>query len=439
LFPARPRDPLKATREEALSDSEIDEIQRRAWSETYRYVCARSPFYREHFQRAGLSPRDDLPLSRLEVIPAIDKALLSENSAAFLCVPESKVVDVVTTSGSTGQPLIWKLTEADLERLAWGEYLSFRCAGFSEADVVLLGVAMDRCFIAGMAYFLGLRKLGCSVLRIGSSAPLMHVDMLRRVPASAIVGVPSFLCLLADKAAETGLNLSGAGVRKVVCIGEPIRQANFTLNRAGATLERQWQARVYATYGNTELAASLCECDAGCGGHLHPQFLFVETLDEEGQPVKDGEIGELTATTFGVEGMPLVRYRTGDYAALYHEPCRCGRRTPRLGPLVGRKDQKLKIKGTTVFPSTLKAVLDAVPEVLSFVMIARRKEDLSDSVEVRVACSGDAAAVLRVLRERFQGEVKVAPRLSAASATEIEALQMPEGARKRRHFVDLRE
>jgi phenylacetate-CoA ligase len=430
---------MKATQEEAFSDSDIEELQRRAWRETYRYVIAHSPFYREHFQRAGLSPRDDLPLSRLDAIPPIDKAILSKNSAAFLCVPDSRVVDVVTTSGSTGQPLIWKLTEADLERLAWGEYLSFRCAGFSEADTVLLGVAMDRCFIAGIAYFLGLRKLGCSVLRVGPSAPLMHVDMLRRVSATAIVGVPSFLCLLADKAAEAGLNLPAAGVRKVACIGEPLRQADFTLNRSGATLERQWQARVYATYGNTELAASLCECEAGCGGHLHPQFLFLETLDEEGRPVKDGEIGELTATTFGVEGMPLVRYRTGDYAALHHAPCRCGRRTPRLGPVVGRKNQKLKLKGTTVFPSTLKAVLDSVPEVLSFVMIARREDDLSDSVEVRIACSDDPAAVFRVLRERFQGEVKVAPRLSAASATEIEALQMPEGARKRRHFVDLRE
>jgi phenylacetate-CoA ligase len=430
---------MAVSKEEELSTEAIAELQRDAWVETYRYVFAHSPFYRKHFLQAGLSPQDDLPLSRLQKIPTIDKAVVSGDTAAFLCVPHSKVVDVVTTSGSTGQPLIWRLTEADLERLAWGEYLSFRCAGFSEADTVLLGVAMDRCFIAGMAYFLGLRKLGCAVLRVGSSAPLMHVDLLRRVPASAIVGVPSFLCLLADKAAEAGLNLSGAGVRKVVCIGEPVRQANFALNHAGAALERQWRARVYATYGNTELAASLCECEAGCGGHLHPQFLFLETLDEEGRPVKDGEIGELTATTLGVEGMPLVRYRTGDYAALYHEPCRCGRSTPRLGPVVGRRHQKLKLKGTTVFPSTLKAVLDSAPEVLSFVIIARREDDLSDAVEVQVACADDPAAVLRRLRERFQGEVKVAPRLSAASAAEIEALQMPEGARKRRHFVDLRE
>lgn len=424
--------------EEALSFPEIEEVQRQAWRETYGYVLARSPFYRRHFQRAGLSPCEELPLDQLEAIPPIEKRTLSEDPGAFLCVPEAEVVDVVTTSGTTGQPLIWKLTEADLERLAWNEYLSFRCAGFSRADTVLLGVALDRCFIAGMAYFLGLRKLGCSVLRVGSSAPLMHLDMLRRVPATAIVGVPSFLCRVAEKAAEAGLDLPAQGVRKAVCIGEPVRGVDFAPNRVGATLERRWGARVYATYGVTELAASLCECEAGRGGHLHPQFLFVEALDEQGRRVKDGEIGEVTATTLGVEGMPLVRYRTGDCAALYRAPCGCGRRTLRLGPIVGRRQHKLKVKGTTVFPSTLKAVLDSVPEVSAFIIIARRQDSLCDSVEVRIACSANAGGVAGLLRERFRGEAKVVPEVKAATLEEIEALQMPEGGRKRRYFIDLR-
>src|SRR5208282_3983061 len=114
----------------------------------------------EHFSRAGLSPRDEILLREIARIPAIDKAFLSNNTEKFLCVPREKIVDILTTSGSTGQPLVWQLTEADLERLARNEQLSFGCAGFTAADTVLLAVAMDRCFIAGMAYCLGLRKLG---------------------------------------------------------------------------------------------------------------------------------------------------------------------------------------------------------------------------------------------------------------------------------------
>ncbi len=298
---------------------------------------------------------------------------------------------------------------------------------------------MDRCFIAGMAYFLGLRKLGCAVARVGPATPAMHLDMLRRVKPTAVVGVPSFLVHLADKAAEAKFDLAGCGVRKAVCIGEPVRHPDFTLNRAGQTIEQRWNAKVFSTYGITELAASLCECEAGCGGHLHPEILFLEALDEHGQPVPDGQVGELTATTFGVEAMPLIRYRTGDFAAIYREPCRCGRRTLRIGPIVGRSHQKLKIKGTTIFPSTLRTILDSTPGVSAYVLIARRENVLADCVEVKVACADDPVRVLSVLKERFQGEAKVAPQLSPASVAEIEALQLPEGARKRRHFVDLRD
>jgi phenylacetate-CoA ligase len=425
--------------EAAYSLAEIEALQQAAWAGTFRYVAARSPFYREHLRRAGLSPREAIPLGEIGRIPPVDRTTVSEHTTAFRCVPQNRVVDVVTTSGSTGQPLVWMLTESDLERLGRNEELSFSGAGFTNADTVLLAVAMDRCFIAGMAYFLGLRKLGCAIVRVGTSTPAMHLDMLRRVRATAIVGVPSFLSLLADKAAEAKLDLAGCGVRKAMCIGEPVRETNFTLNRAGQTIEQRWNAKVFSTYGVTELAASLCECEAGCGGHLHPEMLFLEALDEHGQPVLEGQIGELTATTFGVEAMPLVRYRTGDFAAIHREPCRCGRRTLRIGPIVGRSRQKLKIKGVTIFPSTLKAVLDSTPGVSAYVLIVRRENALSDRVEVKVACGDDPARVCFRLKERFQGEAKVAPQLIPASAAEIEALQLPEGARKRRYLLDLRD
>lgn len=430
---------MNASQEDALSPAQIVALQEQAWSATYAYVFARSPFYQAHFRQAGLSPRACPPLDQLAAIPPIDKTVLSENAGAFVCVPPRQVVDIVTTSGSTGQPLVWRLTEADLQRLALNECLSFRCAGFSADDTVILAVTLDRAFIAGMAYFLGLRMLGCAILRVGPATPVMHWEMLRRVQATAVVGVPSFLCLLGDKAAEAKLDLAAFGVSKAACIGEPVRHADFTLNRAGAAIARRWGATVFSTYGVTELAASLCECAAGCGGHLHPGLLFLEALDEAGGPVPDGQVGELTATTFGVEAMPLVRYRTGDFAALYRQPCLCGRRTLRVGPIVGRKSHKLKLKGTTLFPATLQAVLDSVPEVSKYVILARRAERGADLVEVRVACAAEPAAVLRVLRERFQGEAKVAPQLSVASPAEIEALQMPEGSRKRSLFIDLRE
>ena len=177
----------------------------------------------------------------------------------------------------------------------------------------------------------------------------------------------------------------------------------------------------------TELANSLCECDAGAGGHLHDEMLHVEILDDAGQALPDGEVGEVVATTFGVEAMPLIRYRTGDCAALLRAACACGRTTPRLGPIVGRKNQKLKFKGASLFPSTLQAVLEEAEGVEAFVIVARTESEL-----VR----GTASAAL--LREAMQARAKIAPHIRHASREEIETLQMPPQARKRRTFVDLR-
>ena len=425
--------------EASRSMADIEAAQNAAWAGAFRYAAGRSPFYREHFSRAGISAGDKISLAEIARIPAIDKTVVSENTEMFLCVPQERIVDIVTTSGTTGQPLVWQLAENDLERLARNEELSFACTGFTAADTVLLAVAMDRCFIAGMAYFLGLRKLGCAVVRVGAATPAMHLDMVRRANPTAVVSVPSFLAHLAGKAAEAKLDLADCGIRKAVCIGEAVRENDFSLNYAGRLVEKNWGAKVFSTYGVTELAASLCECESGCGGHLHPDLLFLEALDEAGNPVPDGAVGELTATTFGVEAMPLIRYRTGDFAAIHRAPCRCGRNTLRIGPIVGRKHQKLKLKGTTVFPSAFKTILDATPGITKYAIIARRENNLADAVEVKIACADDAAKISAALKEQFQGMARVVPQITAASTAEIEKLQLPEGAHKRRYFIDLRD
>lgn len=398
-----------------------------AWAGTYRYAAEHSPFYRELFRGVNGVPR-------LSELPTIDKTVLSERNLDFLCVPRERVVEIVTTSGTIGRPLVWMLTEKDLQRLALNERLAFECVGLTARDTVLVAVALDRCFIAGLAYWLGLRELGCAVARVGPASPVLVLEMIEGVQPTAIVSVPSFLRVIAEKARETGFDLAGGSVKKAVCIGEPVRDAALALNASGRAIEAAWGTRVYSTYGITELASSLCECDAGAGGHLPAELLHVEVLDDAGRPLADGAVGEVVATTFGVEAMPLIRYRTGDCAALFRTPCACGRATPRLGPIVGRKNQKLKVKGTSLFPSALQAVLEQTDGVEAFVIVARAESKLSDSVEVLV----HGAASVAALRETLRGRTKITPQIRHASREEIEALQMPPQARKRRTFVDLR-
>ena len=397
------------------------------WAETFRYAAEHSPYYREQFRRFS-----DVPA--LTELPTVDKRVVSERNLDFLCVPRERIVEIVTTSGTTGQPLLWMLTDSDLRRLGSNEKLSFECAGLTPHDTVLVAVAMDRCFIAGLAYWMGLRELGCATARVGPSSPAYVLEVLQRLQPTAIVAVPSFLRLIADKAREAGVDLHSGSVQKAICIGEPIRDCSLALNIAGCAIESAWGAKVYSTYGVTELANSLCECDAGAGGHLHDQQLHLEVLDDAGQPVADGEVGEVVATTFGVEAMPLIRYRTGDCAALFCGPCACGRTTPRLGPVVGRKNQRLKFKGVSLFPSTLQAALEEADGVESFVVVATAGSELSDAIEVLVHGSASELALKDILQARSM----ITPRIRHVSREEIETLQLPPNARKRRTFVDLR-
>jgi phenylacetate-CoA ligase len=399
----------------------------KAWAETFRYAAEHSPFYRALFRGVNGLPS-------LEQLPLVDKRTVSEQNLKFLCVPRRRVVEIVTTSGTTGQPLLWMLTEKDMRRLARNERLSFECAGLTADDTVLLAVSLNRCFMAGLAFWLGLRELGCSVVRAGAHSPSYVLETITRAEPTAIVGVPSFLRAIAEKALETGFDLQNCPVKKIICIGEPVRSPSLALNDSGLEIATAWKARVYATYGVTELANSLCECEAGAGGHLHQDQLHLEILDDNGRPVPDGEVGEVVATTFGVEAMPLIRYCTGDCAALFRAKCRCGRLTPRLGPILGRKHQKLKFKGASLYPSSLQSVLEETQGVDAFVIIARAESELSDAVEVLVHGSASVSA----LREAMQARAKIAPRIRRAPRREIEALQMPPQARKRRVFVDLR-
>lgn len=424
--------------EAKLTAGDIRRIQETAWAETIAHVSAHSAFYREHLARAGFRPGRPPPLDALADIPPVDKSTLSERTDDFVCAGMDEVVEVVTTSGTTGRALVVPMTESDMRRLAYNEYLSFRCVGLTARDTVLLGVTLDRCFIAGLAYSIGLRQLGCAVVRVGASAPEMHFDMIARLKPTAIVSVPSFLRLLADRAGEAGRDLARAGVCRAICIGEPLRAPDMTPNAAAADIMKRWGARVYSTYGNTELEGSLCECEAGQGGHAHPELTLVEALDEDGRPAGEGEPGEITATTFGVQGLPLIRYRTGDFAAIYSTPCACGRVTQRIGPVIGRKHQKLKVKGATIYPSTLQSVLDSFPNVESYVILARSASALSDSIEVVIHCQRDEDGTVALLREAFRGRAKVVPEIRCADKASIDKLQMPEGVRKRRFFVDLR-
>src|SRR5688572_66391 len=197
------------------------------------YLNRHSVFYKNLFQKNGNDPQGINSLEEFQKIPFTEKDDLHRHSEDFICVPKFKLVDYVTTSGTTGKPVSLALTDKDLDRLALNEYESFKTAGLGEEDIIQLMTTIDRRFMAGLAYFLGARKLGAGIIRVGNGIPELQWDTIEQVKPTAVVCVPSFILKLIEHADAHGIDYKNSSVKKAICIGEPIRNADFSLNTLG--------------------------------------------------------------------------------------------------------------------------------------------------------------------------------------------------------------
>jgi len=317
--------------------SEIKSFQEKKLRELLVYLNKKSPYYKNLFKTKNIAIDSIQTLEDLAALPLTTKEDLQQNNDDFLCVPKHDIIDYVTTSGTLGDPVTFALTDNDLERLAYNEAISFACAGVKKEDILQLTTTIDRRFMAGLAYFLGARKLGAGIIRVGAGIPELQWDSIIKFKPSYLIAVPSFLLKLIEYATVNGIDLKTSGIKGAICIGEPLRNQDFSLNALSEKIKASWDIELFSTYASTEMSTAFSECEAQKGGHHHPELIITEILDVNNNPVKPGEVGELTITTLGIEAMPLLRFKTGDMVIAHTEPCSCGRTTMRLGPVVGRK------------------------------------------------------------------------------------------------------
>jgi phenylacetate-CoA ligase len=186
------------------------------------------------------------------------------------------------------------------------------------------------------------------------------------------------------------------------------------------------------------MQTAFTECGAGRGGHQNPDLLIVELLNDQNEMVKPGEMGEVTITTLGVEGMPLLRYKTGDICLYHEESCSCGRNTRRLSPVVGRKKQMIKYKGTTLYPPALFDLLNEMEEVKDYVAEVYSNDIGMDEVLLHLVPADGHEETDRRIRAYLQAKLRVSPHVKYLSLAEIQKLQSPEGGRKPLKFIDRR-
>lgn len=418
---------------------EINNFQNERLREALSYLASNSPFYKRMFYEKGIDITSIRTIDDLVHLPFTDKKDLQLYNEDFLCVPKERIVDYITTSGTLGDPVTFGCTDNDLERLAYNEMKSFSCAGLKPGNIVQLMTTLDKRFMAGLAYFLGIRKLGASIIRVGNGIPELQWDTINRIKPDTIMCVPSFILRLIEYAEAHNIDYRKSSIKRIIGIGEGLREQDFSLNLLGQRIKDKWDVELFATYSSTEMGATFSECPYGCGGHVHPELIIVEIIGEDNLPAKDGETGEVVVTTLGVEGMPLLRFRTGDISSKIAERCACGRYSYRLTPLVGRKNNMIKLKGTTLYPPAINDVLDNTPYVINYVVVVQSSYAGTDEVVVKVGVApGQKFDVVKDLKDRFRSRIRVAPIVEILDPEDVAKINNPANNRKPIKFIDRR-
>lgn len=422
---------------EFQSKEKIKNLQEEKLKTHLEYLSKYSPFYQKHFKRHAISIERIQSLEDLKNIPPTTKDDLQNNNWDFLCVPRLKIIEYTSTSGTLGKPVIIALTEHDLQRLAYNESISFACADGSEYDLYQLMLTLDRQFMAGIAYYEGIRKLGAGLIRVGPGLPAAQWETIERLQPTALVAVPSFIMKLIEYAQQKNIDLNTSSVKKAICIGESLRTSSFELSTLGKKIKEVWNIDLYGTYASTEMQTAFTECKHGVGGHQHPELVIVEILDENNQPLACGKAGEVTITTLGVEGMPLLRYKTGDIAIAHDEVCACGRTTTRLGPVLGRNQQMIKLKGTTIYPPGIFDIINQSHDVRDYVLEVYTGELGTDELRIHVLAEDEKKAEA-ALRSAFQSQLRVVPIFSFVNQAALDQMQLGGQSRKIKKFIDNR-
>lgn len=407
--------------------------------EQLSYLQQHSNFYKNLFNAHNIAIQTINQYEDLQRIPTTAKDDMQLYESDFLCVDKREISEYTTTSGTLGKPISIALTQSDMNRLAYNELRSFSSMHLPKNSVIQLALTLDRQFMAGMAYYMGAKELGATVVRVGAGLPQMQWDAMQRYKSDVLVAVPSFVLKMLDYAKNNGIDYKNSSVKKVLAIGESLRDANGKDNILTQKLKSEWDIEYYSTYASTEMQTAFTECNAHSGGHLVPELIIVELIDENGNQVGENEMGEVCITTLGVKGMPLLRYRTGDICKAFYEPCKCGRTTLRLSGVIGRKQQMIKLKGTTLFPNIIAEALNELESVKEYVIHIFSNELLQDEIKILLSLNQEKDTDAAMIKEYLRSKLKIAPIIEVCNDDTIRTIQFPPESRKQIRIIDHRQ
>ena len=366
---------------ERMPLEDLHALQEDRLKSTVRYVYDHSAFYRRRFKEAGVEPGDIKTLADITKLPFTRKVDLRDNyPTGMFSAPKSQVVRYHVSSGTTGKPTVVGYTKGDIE--TWSESLAraLTSIGLDSDDVVQVGYGYGL-FTGGLGLHYGAERIGAAVLPVGTGNTERQIELMQDLGTTAIACTPSYFLHIMEVAEKMGISIKKDTQLKAGIFGaEP-----WSLETR-KRIEDATGINAYDIYGTSEISGPLfTECHVKKGIHVWADMFLIEVLDPKtGEPVADGETGELVFTTLHKFALPLIRYRIGDLSIMNSEPCECGRTHPRIMRILGRTDDMLIIRGINVFPSQVESVLMNIPEVGDHWEILVDRKGPLDMMTVRV-------------------------------------------------------
>ena len=369
---------------ETLSRPELERLQLDRLSATLRGT-ALSPFYRGLFDGKGIPEVRQLDdIRRLPFTTKDD--LRGSFPYGFLAVPLEKVVRLHSSSGTTGNPTVIYHTREDIA--AWQDLVA-RCmymAGMRCTDVFqnIMGYGL---FTGGLGFHYGAEKLGAMTIPVGPGNSKRQIWFMKEFKTTAIHILPSYALRLATHVREMGLD-----PRRDLSVCMAFVGAEPHTEETRQRIEQTWNIKAYNSYGLSEMCGPgvAFECPQQTGMHIWEDNFLAEIVDpESGEPVTDGECGELVLTTLNRAGTPLLRYRTRDLTRIIPGRCPCGRTHRRIDRIRGRSDDMMIINGVNIFPLQIEQTLLRIPGIGANYLIELHEENYMDKLHVSVELAND--------------------------------------------------
>lgn len=422
---------------ECMSRDEMRALQGARLVKLVDRVYHNVPYYRRKMQAVGLEPGDIKGLEDLTKLPFTTKDDLRDTYPfGMFAVPNSQIVRIHASSGTTGKATVVGYTRRDID--VWSECVA-RCismANLGREDIIQVAYGYGL-FTGGLGGHYGAEKMGATVVPMSTGNTKKLINMMVDFGVTGILCTPSYLMHIAETIQEMG-------VRDKIKLKASLNGAEPWTEKMRDRIEEMLGIQAHDIYGLSEIMGPgvATDCHLHRGLHVHEDHFLPEIVDRETfQPVADGVTGELVISTLTKEGLPLIRYRTKDLTSIDHTPCECGRTTARIARFTGRSDDMLIIRGVNVFPSQIEAALlemgGTTPHYLMIVDRVNNLDTLEVHVEVEERFFSDEIRELENLTRKIEHVIQQAIGL-AVKVKLVEPKTLERSMGKSVHVIDNR-